>query len=146
MQYLKQFSGKIIIIIKLLNLAFMCLLFCCRSSAENRTAALDWLWGCLDANSARGKLWSSTGMDRELTGMMTVPDGFALNLEAVALRLCAPFCSPPEGQEVHPKLLTVDPSFCAVESGPFSRGGLHQQTCMLPPPNDDQEKVVKCLD
>ncbi|KAF4532161.1 hypothetical protein B566_EDAN002222 [Ephemera danica] len=110
-----------------------------RSSPENRKAALDWLWGCLESNKARGSLWSTYGggLDRELSGMMMVPDGFALNLEAVALRLCAPFCRTTDGLDdpsnnVHPKLLTVDPSFCAVESGPYKRGGLDQQTCLLP--------------
>jgi hypothetical protein len=81
-------------------------------------------------------------MDREVTGMMVIPDGFALNLEAVTLRLCAPFCSPPADHDIHPRLLTVDPSFCAVESGPFCRGGLHQQTCLLPPATDEDAKVL----
>lgn len=80
--------------------------------------------------------------------MMVAPDGFALNLEAVALRLCAPFCRPPavlENSEtkVHPKLLSVDPSFCVVETGPFVRGGLHKLTCLLPAPSEEAAAQVK---
>jgi hypothetical protein len=85
-----------------------------------------------------------------MSSMLMVPDGFALNLEAVALRLCAPFCCTTAGLEdpatcVPPKLLTVDPSFCAVESGQFKRGGLHEQTCLLPPSRNSSEGATQVL-
>ncbi|CAB0035642.1 unnamed protein product [Trichogramma brassicae] len=90
-----------------LHKVFHTLLKC---SPRVRDLTLSWLGDCLQANSNRGKLWNSQNLmsDGDIT---TVSDNFMLNLGNVLLRLCQPFCSKPND----PKILKIDPSYCAVK-------------------------------
>jgi len=121
-----------------------------RSSAENRALCLNWLWGCVEANNARSKIMSAYASlaENELELLNTISDGFALNLELLVLRLCEPFCNPPpKGDEsaMNPKILTIDPTYTAVESGPFCRAKWHEETCLMPlDENPDGSKVSFC--
>jgi hypothetical protein len=118
-----------------------------RSSADNRALCLSWLWGCVEANNARSKIMSAYASmaDNEPELLNTISDGFALNLELLVLRLCEPFCKPPnsgDDNSLNPKILTIDPSYCAVDSGPFCRAKWHEETCLMPiDENPDGTKV-----
>ncbi|XP_059482914.1 ubiquitin conjugation factor E4 A [Neocloeon triangulifer] len=119
-----------------------------RSSAGNRALCLKWLWGCVEANVSRAKLMSAyAGLAANGLDMMnTISDGFALNLELLVLRLCEPFCNPPNCADEHsfnPKILTIDPSFCAVESGQFCRAKLFDDTCLMPAELDAEGNKIK---
>ncbi|XP_063221072.1 ubiquitin conjugation factor E4 A [Bacillus rossius redtenbacheri] len=86
----------------------------CSPEAKSRTVR--WFRDCLQANTGRGKLWSAHSVD-----LTSVSEGFMLNLSAVLLRLCRPFCSDPE------KYLRIDPTYCSVEEH-----GLASETCLIP--------------
>lgn len=77
-------------------------------SGETRHLLLTWLGGCLQANAGRAKIWAN--QVPELFFQMYASDAFFLNLGAVLLKLCQPFCKPRS-----PKLLAFDPTYCALK-------------------------------
>jgi ubiquitin conjugation factor E4 A len=118
-----------------------------RSSVANRALCLNWLWSCVEANNARSKIMSAYASlaENELELLNTISDGFALNLELLVLRLCEPFCNPPNIEDesaMNPKILSIDPSYTAVDSGPYCRAKWHEETCLMPQDeNPDGTKV-----
>ena len=73
-----------------------------------RQLTLQWIRDCLRVNAIRGK------MSHNVIGVESswvVSDGFMLNLETVLLKLCQPFCTKPDD----PKILKIDPTYCAAE-------------------------------
>lgn len=90
-----------------LHLVFHSLLKC---SPEVRHLTLQWFGNCLNANSSRGKLWNAQN-EVAMGAVLSVSDGFMLNLATVLLRLCQPFC----GKLNDPKVLKIDPTYCATE-------------------------------
>ncbi|KAJ9594013.1 hypothetical protein L9F63_014573, partial [Diploptera punctata] len=117
-------------IIENLHKLFHSLLKC---SNEVRHKTLIWLADCIHANAGRGKLWNSHGLS---LGVSTcVSDGFMLNLSSVLLRLCQPFSS----DYSDPKLLRIDPTYCAVKvnNEEIRSKGVHMrnlaaETCLIP--------------
>jgi len=109
-----------------------------KCSNEVRHQTLCWLADCIHANVGRGKLWNSHGLN--LGASACVSDGFMLNLGAVLLRLCQPFCS----DTADPKLLRIDPTYCAAkvdgDAQILSKGvhmkNLASETCLIPAPVD----------
>jgi ubiquitin conjugation factor E4 A len=105
-----------------------------KCSNDVRHQTLCWLADCLHANEGRGKLWNSSSFNLGAFGC--VSDGFMLNLGCVLLRLCQPFCADP----TEPKLLLVDPTYCAVEvtgDAEMRARGVHMkklasETCLIP--------------
>ncbi|XP_059052827.1 ubiquitin conjugation factor E4 A [Achroia grisella] len=108
-----------------------------------RNRLLTWIGKCLKSNVARGKLWNVQA--NELNQSLTcVSDGFMLNLGAVLLQLCQPFCTSPED----PKSLKIDPTYGAVlpaESAAKSvhLDCLHNETCLLPAREGADGQTVK---
>ena len=108
----------------------------CSNEIKHRT--LSWLADCLHANAGRGKLWNSHGLN--LGASVCVSDGFMLNLSAVLLHLCQPFCSDKE----YLKLLRIDPTYCAVKLNSEEEvrvKGVHMkdlanETCLIPASED----------
>lgn len=77
-----------------------------KAGPEIKHKTLSWLGSCLEKNLGRCKLWNIE------TSMLTlISDGFAINLSAVLLRLCQPFISNTD----NPKLLKIDPTYCAAK-------------------------------
>lgn len=73
---------------------------------EVKHKTLSWLGSCLEKNVGRSKLGN------EETSMLEfISDGFAINLSAVLLRLCQPFICDTN----NPKLLKIDPTYCAIK-------------------------------
>ncbi|XP_013398421.1 ubiquitin conjugation factor E4 A [Lingula anatina] len=105
-------------------------------SEELKHRTLEWLGNCLTANQGRAKLWSNH-LPPELLNRMYCSDGFFINLCAVLLRLCKPFCAAQS-----PKLLKIQLSYCAVEMKTVEEGrernmhlkGLNKETSLIPPP------------
>lgn len=79
-----------------------------KASPEVRDQLLIWFGECIEYNAGRKQVWGR--MMR--TMMPVVSDGFALNLCSVLLRLCEPFIKPSN----NPKLLKIDPTYCAAVS------------------------------
>ena len=86
----------------------------------------------------RAKLWHA---EVEGGGGHTAPDGFMLNLGSVLLRLSLPFVRDLDS----PKLLEVDPGYCAAplpvsEEQQAARwqhmAELDKETCLVPRPED----------
>ncbi|KAG7282498.1 hypothetical protein CRUP_020213 [Coryphaenoides rupestris] len=77
-------------------------------SGDTRHLLLSWLGGCLQANAGRTKIWAN--QMPEIFFQMYASDAFFLNLGAALLKLCQPFCRPRS-----PKLLTFNPSYCALK-------------------------------
>ncbi|XP_064548843.1 ubiquitin conjugation factor E4 A isoform X1 [Drosophila montana] len=101
-------------------------------SSTSKKKTLQWIANCLDANVARGHLWSTINLNLEQTVHSTASDAFMTSLSAVLMRLCAPLCSPAL------KVLLVDPTYCAV-ADPVERQSkgvnmlrAFEETCLLP--------------
>lgn len=77
-------------------------------SPQTKHKILAWLGNCLHANAGRTKIWAN--QMPEIFFQMYASDAFFLNLGAALLRLCQPFCKPRS-----PRLLTFDPTYCAVK-------------------------------
>lgn len=77
-----------------------------KAGPEVRHKTLSWLGSCLEKNSGRCKLWNAEML-------RLISDGFAINLSGVLLRLCQPFISNTD----NPKLLKIDPTYCAAKVG-----------------------------
>ncbi|XP_065347962.1 ubiquitin conjugation factor E4 A [Cloeon dipterum] len=117
-----------------------------RSSPDNRKLCLNWLWGCVEANNSRAKIMSTYVAEDQLDLLNTISDGFALNLEFLVLRLCEPFCKVPSNSQedtFNNKILAIDPTFCAVESGPFCRAKWFEETCLMPVDTDAEGNKIK---
>jgi ubiquitin conjugation factor E4 A len=116
-----------------------------KCSNEVRHQTLSWLADCLQANMGRGKLWNAHGLN--LGASTCVSDGFMLNLGAVLLHLCQPFCS----DTADSKLLRIDPTYCAakvdgdteVRSKGVHMKKLSLETCLIPPPEDASRPVAE---
>lgn len=88
-----------------------------KSSPNVRTRTLKWIESILVTFNSRAKLWTHELLS--IFGNDTHPnvsDGFMLNLSAVLLNLCKPFCSTSTFSieslsSINPKMLKVDPSF-----------------------------------
>ncbi|XP_052753244.1 ubiquitin conjugation factor E4 A [Galleria mellonella] len=109
-----------------------------------RNRLLSWIGKCLKTNVARGKLWNVQANELNPTTLSCVSDGFMLNLGAVLLQLCQPFCTTPED----PKCLKIDPTYGAVlpeESLAKSvhLDCLHSETCLLPAREGDDGQPIK---
>ncbi|XP_028320560.1 ubiquitin conjugation factor E4 A [Gouania willdenowi] len=122
-QFLGQFHEKLHQILK--NLL--------QRSADTRHLLLLWLGNCLQANSGRVKIWAN--QMPEIFLQMYASDAFFLNLGAVLLKLCQPFCRPRS-----PKLLTFNPTYCAHKelseeerrNHNVHARGLDKETCLIP--------------
>ncbi|XP_041979674.1 ubiquitin conjugation factor E4 A [Aricia agestis] len=106
-----------------------------------KSRLLTWIGKCLKANVSRGKL---ANMGAEPLTATTVSDGFMLNLGAVLLQLCQPFCSHPDD----PKALKIDPTYCAVSPEEATAKSVHltclyDETCLLPAKEDENGQTVK---
>lgn len=106
-----------------------------RLSPEVKGKTLTWLGHCIGACSDRSKLWNNQAS--ELFMSVQSGDGFALNLEAVLLKLSKPFSEP-----YSPKLLKVLPAYCASEANSEEEAnglfkhikGMSKETCLVPRP------------
>ncbi|XP_025409888.1 ubiquitin conjugation factor E4 A isoform X2 [Sipha flava] len=115
-----------------------------KAGPEVKHKTLSWLGSCLEKNAGRCKLWNN-----EMSMLGFISDGFAINLSAVLLRLCQPFISNTD----NPKLLKIDPTYCAVQihNDEDSRErGVHllklNDSTMLLPVDDDSRENNKSLD
>lgn len=128
-QFMGQFHDK-------LHQVFKNLL---QRTGETRHLLLSWLGNCLQANAGRAKIWAN--QMPEIFFQMYASDAFFLNLGAVMLKLCQPFCKPQS-----PKLLTFNPTYCALkelsEEDRCNRNvharGLDKETCLIPVPPQQQ--------
>lgn len=124
-QFMGQFHDK-------LHQVFKNLL---QRTSETRHLLLSWLGNCLQANAGRAKIWAN--QMPEIFFQMYASDAFFLNLGAVMMKLCQPFCKPQS-----PKLLTFNPTYCALKDlSEEERGlrnvharGLEKETCLIPAP------------
>lgn len=125
-QFMGQFHDK-------LHQVFKNLL---QKTGETRHLLLSWLGNCLQANAGRAKIWAN--QMPEIFFQMYASDAFFLNLGAVMMKLCQPFCKPQS-----PKLLTFNPTYCALkdlsEEDRCIRNvharGLDKETCLIPAPS-----------
>ncbi|CAG9561890.1 unnamed protein product [Danaus chrysippus] len=112
-----------------------------KGGPELKNRLLTWIGKCLKFNSARGKLWNVQTSDIGMTNC--VSDGFMLNLGAVLLHLCQPFCNTADD----PKALKIDPTYGAVspEEAPSKSVhlSLHSETCLLPAREADDGTPIK---
>ncbi|KAG6443812.1 hypothetical protein O3G_MSEX002997 [Manduca sexta] len=109
-----------------------------------RNRLLTWIGKCLKTNSGRGKLWNVQAGEISAATLSCVSDGFMLNLGAVLLQLCQPFCMSPDD----PKSLKIDPTYGAVP--PEECAGksvhldcLHNETCLLPAREGEDGQSLK---
>lgn len=124
-QFMGQFHDK-------LHLVFKNLL---QRTGETRHLLLSWLGNCLQANAGRAKIWAN--QMPEIFFQMYASDAFFLNLGAVMMKLCQPFCKPQS-----PKLLTFNPTYCALKDlseeerciRNVHARGLDKETCLIPAP------------
>lgn len=66
----------------------------------------------MEGNAARGKLWNAHApYEMNPANYINVSDSFMMNMGAVLLKLCMPFC----GNTSNGKVLKVDPTYCAIE-------------------------------
>jgi len=112
-----------------------------RSSEEVRHLTLLWLADCLQANEARGKMWTAMG---PLLSSSLASDGFMLNLGAVLLRLTKPLTSDPE------KVARVAACYTAREAVVTEErrlAGCHLQglagaTCLVPAAEGEERPTL----
>ncbi|CAK1551101.1 unnamed protein product [Leptosia nina] len=105
---------------------------------------LTWIGLCLKSNAARGKLWSVQAGDISAASLQCVSDGFMLNLGAVLLQLCQPFCktaNDPKSLKIDPTYGAVPPEECAAKS--VHLDCLHNETCLLPARETEDGQTVK---
>ncbi|XP_014206273.1 ubiquitin conjugation factor E4 A isoform X2 [Copidosoma floridanum] len=116
-------------------------------SREVRHLTLQWIANCLHANESRGKLWNIHN-NVDSTSILTVSDGFMLNLGTVLLKLCQPFCENLQPDDT--RILKVDPTYSAATVNSEQDGrerGLHMQgmqvkTCLIPTPEGETRPVA----
>ncbi|XP_060803282.1 ubiquitin conjugation factor E4 A isoform X1 [Amyelois transitella] len=115
-----------------------------KGGPQLKNRLLTWIGKCLKANVARGKLWNVQAGEVSAATLNCVSDGFMLNLGAVLLQLCQPFCTTADD----PKSLKIDPTYPAVTpeecpSKSVHLDCLHSETCLLPAREDDNGQPVK---
>ncbi|XP_064635023.1 ubiquitin conjugation factor E4 A-like isoform X2 [Lineus longissimus] len=104
------------------------------TKGDSKHLMLEWLGNCIHANAGRAKLWSS--QMPQIYNQMNCSDGFFMNLCAVLLRLCQPFCAPENAR----KLMTVSPEYTITNVIDTQEGrarnvhmrGLVEETCLIP--------------
>ncbi|XP_075977885.1 ubiquitination factor E4A [Anticarsia gemmatalis] len=104
---------------------------------------LTWIGRCLKSNVGRGKLWNVQAADLSAASQC-VSDGFMLNLGAVLLHLCQPFCTTSDD----PRALKIDPTYGAVlpeecEAKSVHLDCLHSETCLLPARTNEDDQPLK---
>lgn len=109
-----------------------------------RNRLLTWIGKCLKCNASRGKLWNVQAGEINATTLSCVSDGFMLNLGAVLLQLCQPFCVSPDD----PKSLKIDPTYAAVPTEECVAKSVHldclnTETCLLPALEGDDGQPIK---
>ncbi|CAG9786753.1 unnamed protein product [Diatraea saccharalis] len=115
-----------------------------KAGPQMRNRLLTWIGKCLKTNVARGKLWNVQAGEVSAATLSCVSDGFMLNLGAVLLHLCQPFCT--TSNDI--KALKIDPTYGAVlpeECGAKSvhLDCLHSETCLLPAVEGDDGQTLK---
>ncbi|XP_074648807.1 ubiquitin conjugation factor E4 A-like [Tubulanus polymorphus] len=81
---------------------------------EIRDLMLDWIGMCIHSNAGRAKLAHNQMPELAIFHAGQCSDGFFMNLCAVLLRLCQPFCS--VNNEIPVKLLTINPTYCVTKA------------------------------
>ncbi|CAB3221992.1 unnamed protein product [Arctia plantaginis] len=114
-----------------------------KAGPQIKSQLLTWIGRCLKSNAVRGKLWNIQVADMTATSSC-VSDGFMLNLGAVLLQLCQPFCTSADD----PKALKIDPTYCAVppeecEAKSVHLDCLYNETCLLPPRTNENDQAMK---
>lgn len=112
---------------------------------EVRNDLLAWFGECIENNTSRKQLWGN--MMQQLLPMehTHISDGFALNLCSVLIRLCEPFMKSAN----NPKLLKIDPTYCAVESAAdfdskkVHLKNVHSETCLIPVEENEKRLIAK---
>ncbi|CAH2229401.1 jg14860 [Pararge aegeria aegeria] len=105
---------------------------------------LSWIGKCLKNNAARGKLWNVQAGVMSVATLRCVSDGFMLNLGAVLLQLCQPFCTmanDPKSLKIDPTYGAVLPEECAAKS--VHLDCLHTETCLLPARESEDGQTMK---
>lgn len=115
-----------------------------KAGPQMKNRLLTWIGKCLKTNVARGKLWNVQAGEVSAATLSCVSDGFMLNLGAVLLQLCQPFCVTPDD----PKALKIDPTYgavlpeeCAAKS--VHLDCLHSETSLLPAREGDDGQSLK---
>ncbi|RVE45348.1 hypothetical protein evm_009977 [Chilo suppressalis] len=115
-----------------------------KAGPQMRNRLLTWIGKCLKTNVARGKLWNVQAGEVSAATLSCVSDGFMLNLGAVLLHLCQPFCTTSNDQ----KALKIDPTYgsvlpeeCAAKS--VHLDCLHSETCLLPALDGEDGQTIK---
>lgn len=101
-----------------------------KASPEVQDLTRNWIGDVLSLNRARGQTWHShQQLQAQAVRSGCVSDGFAMNLAAVLLQLCRPFCSLQDAK-AHDRLVKVDPTFSIRTEGPVRLRDLHKETCL----------------
>ncbi|XP_072949270.1 ubiquitin conjugation factor E4 A [Epargyreus clarus] len=114
-----------------------------KAGPHMRNRLLSWIGKCLKSNTARGKLWNVQAAEMSSATLTCVTDGFMLNLGAVLLHLCQPFCNTPDD----PKSLKIDPTYGAVTPEQCAAKSVHldclyNETCLLPAREGDDGRSL----
>ncbi|XP_049873401.1 ubiquitin conjugation factor E4 A [Pectinophora gossypiella] len=115
-----------------------------KGGPQMRNRLLTWIGKCLKTNVARGKLWNVQAGEISPATLTCVSDGFMLNLGAVLLQLCQPFCTTaddPKSLKIDPTYGAVTPEECAAKS--VHLDCLHNETCLLPLREGEDGQSVK---
>ncbi|XP_028165916.1 ubiquitin conjugation factor E4 A [Ostrinia nubilalis] len=115
-----------------------------KAGPQMRNRLLTWIGKCLKSNAARGKLWNVQAGEVSAATMSCVSDGFMLNLGAVLLQLCQPFCvsaDDPKSLKIDPTYGAVPPEECAAKS--VHLDCLHSETCLLPAREGEDGQSLK---
>ncbi|XP_063624083.1 ubiquitin conjugation factor E4 A [Cydia splendana] len=115
-----------------------------KGGPQMRNRLLSWIGNCLKMNVAKGKLWNVQAGEVSAATLSCVSDGFMLNLGAVLLHLCQPFCTTADD----PKSLKIDPTYGAVppeecEAKSVHLDCLHSETSLLPSREDENNQSLK---
>lgn len=121
---------------------------------QTRPMFLSWLGRCLHTFKDRKKLWSNQVLMS--TTMISVNDGFLMNILTALLHLSEPFAGPYRLDSINSithlgifdkKLLKIDPRYCkwskaTHENSPAHFLGLSEETFLINSPNNDSNQVV----
>ncbi|KAL9957844.1 hypothetical protein ACROYT_G034792 [Oculina patagonica] len=106
-----------------------------KRSSLSKHQVLHWIGACLYGNVTRKKMMA------EFFATTQAQDGFFLNLSTLLLKMCQPFMDPSS-----PKLLKINPQYCAVKVGIESITqedtglhviGLDGETRLVVPPDEE---------